>query len=384
MSYLHVDLHARQRSKYAAGPCGDYLEVHRDAGGTVVLLCDGIGSGIHANLSAQFIASRILERIRAGSSLRRAFLDNVQTLEANRGSTMPWGALSIARIRPDGECTLLAYESPAATVLNGRHAIHPQMRPLRGERVLAQEGNCHLRPGDGVLLISDGLSQAGLGRNLPGMVEGWGSEKIRRETDHLLSDGADHKGIAEMLMDKARDLWAGEGDDMSSIVASCRRGITVSIMTGPPENPEADREVVQEFMREKGFHVVCGASTAQLVARVSGRVLDIDKSSLNAIAPPRYQISGFDLVTEGAVTLNQLYNILDSRDEELLDGDPVTDLHALISNADRIRIYEGRAQNPGATGIHYRQQGILHRKYILPLLKEKWQSQGKLVEHFVR
>jgi hypothetical protein len=126
--------------------------------------------------------------------------------------------------------------------------------------------------------------------------------------------------------------------------------------------------------------VVCGATTAKIVAGTLGRALEVDSASLNAIAPPRYRIEGLDLVTEGAITLNQLLNVIDADPILLAKADPVTELRELLDTADRVRIIQGEAVNPATRAIQYRQQGILLRHRIVPLLAEKLESMGKMVE----
>ncbi len=105
----------------------------------------------------------------------------------------------------------------------------------------------------------------------------------------------------------------------------------------------------------------------------------MEENPQSLLAPPRYQIEGIGLVTEGAVTLNQLYNVLDEDPSAFEEVSGVTELHALVHAADRINIWIGGAENPATTDISFRQQGILSRHKILPLLAKKLQEMGKLV-----
>jgi len=97
------------------------------------------------------------------------------------------------------------------------------------------------------------------------------------------------------------------------------------------------------------------------------------------IAPPSYFIEGIDLVTEGTVTLNQVYNILDEDPRNYEETSGVTELCNYLRAADRINIFMGLAANPASESISFRQKGVLSRHNIVPLLVEKLRRQNKLV-----
>ncbi|MDX9976249.1 MAG: hypothetical protein RBU21_24955, partial [FCB group bacterium] len=83
--------------------------------------------------------------------------------------------------------------------------------------------------------------------------------------------------------------------------------------------------------------------------------------------------------TEGAVTLNQVFNILEEDDSRYEPKSGVSNLARLLKDADRVEFLVGRAPNLAGEDIAFRQQGILPRTTIVPLLAEKLQSAGKLV-----
>lgn len=100
---------------------------------------------------------------------------------------------------------------------------------------------------------------------------------------------------------------------------------------------------------------------------------------MSVIAPPRYAIKGINLVTEGAVTLNQVYNILDEDAGKLNEDSGVTELRLLLGVADKLNIIVGKADNSANEDISFRQRGVLSRKVLIPLLAEKLRQEGKLV-----
>ena len=375
--YLHIDLTSRQAAKHPDGPCGDVVAHRRTELGTDIILCDGIGSGIHAYVAATLHVSRMQTLLAEGFSLRRTFASVIATVDKWRDPAKPYAAVTLARILNDGEVTVLTYDAPAPVLMGNGHADVLPQRPLVIDGALAQQSSCFLAPGEGVLFFSDGITQAGIGN---GSAEGWTSEGVAGHASRLLATSCDPGRILESIQREALRLDGGIGrDDMTVVCARCRLGRTLHILTGPPADKRCDADVVYRFLAMEGPKVVCGATTAAIVARVAGRKLTIDREPTSLISPPKYSLEGIDLVTEGAVTLNQLCNILDVPEEEFEEVNPVTELAELLNQADRVDFILGRGANPANDSMGFRQQGIIKREAIVPVLTRKLRTRGKLV-----
>jgi len=144
-------------------------------------------------------------------------------------------------------------------------------------------------------------------------------------------------------------------------------------------NRDDDTATIKRFLQLPGLKIVCGGTTAKLVAKYLNVPLEMEEEPMSAIAPPRYGIKGINLVTEGAVTLNQVYNILDEDIANLHEDSGVTELRLLLGVADKLNIIVGIADNTANTDISFRQRGVLSRKVLMPLLAEKLRQDGKLV-----
>ncbi len=341
------------------------------------MCADGIGSGIRANVAAGMCTARLLELMRVGFSPRRAFASLVATMEQAKTDATPYSAFSLVRVLNEGETTVLSYEAPPPLIVAKRHAVALPQRTVVIGSSLTGEANCHLEPGEAIMVFSDGITQAGLGGKLK---RGWQVEGACHYVDDLLATGVPLAELPVRVARRAADLSAGTpGDDCTVVVAACRWGNTVNILTGPPADRRTDREVAHNFLATEGTKVICGATTAEIVARALGAEVTVDRSSRSLLAPPSYVLPGVDLVTEGAVTLNQLYNVLDEDRESFEEDSGVTELHELLLAADRVSVFLGSAQNPANKHISFRQRGILPRAKIIELLAEKLQAAGKLV-----
>ena len=377
MGYLHLDTVTRQSPKRAGSPCGDLVHCRRTAEATTLISCDGIGSGVRANLAAQMAVARLQELLDGGLSAARAFATVAATMEKARGdeTVYPYAVFNLARIGPDGTATVLNYEAPPALLISGRRAGILPSTPMDVPN--CSEATFVLGAGDSLVLVSDGITQSGIGRALP---QGLGPEGVVDLLNRRLRAGAGVDDLAEAVHARALQLWGPQaGDDCTVLLATARRGVVVNLMTGPPSVAGKDRAVVGQFMAAEGLKAVCGATTAAVVARCSGRQVQVEQKPASLVAPPKYEIEGIDLVTEGAVTLNQAYNILDAEPQAWEEVSGVTELCRMLRMADRVNLTLGGARNPANQSIAFRQQGIIHRDRIALLLADKLRAMGKLV-----
>jgi hypothetical protein len=257
--------------------------------------------------------------------------------------------------------------------------------------------------------MSDGITQAGLGY---GAKTEWTSEGVVRFINNKITSRLKMSLVPEMLHKEALARWKGEvhenprpvsehafspyspdarhqatvrqsakvtGDDCSVLLGLCRTGQTVNILTGPPKDREQDTPTVKRFLQLPGLKIVCGGTTAKLVAKYLNVPLEMESEPMSTIAPPRYGIRGINLVTEGAVTLNQVYNILDEDAARLQDDSGVTELRLLLGVADKLNIILGQADNTANADLSFRQQGVLSRRVLIPLRADKLRQRGTLV-----
>lgn len=378
--YLHVDITDCQTPKRAGNVCGDAWSVLRTERSTTVICCDGIGSGIKANIAATMTVARLEELLRRNCSLREAVAGVAATMDRAKLADLPYAAFSVARVLSDGETTVLTYEAPGPVLIGRRLATVLPQRTIAPDRALISESCCYLEPQDAMLVVSDGISQAGIGATLR---EGWKTQGLCRFVNDRIHDGSSVTSLPRQIVHEAHRIsrdssGAVHGDDCTVLLLACRTGNVVSILTGPPRQKADDAPVARAFVQLEGRKVICGGTTAKIVSQQLKRRLAVG-SDASMIAPPDYQLDGVDLATEGAVTLNQAYNILDADPGQYERDTGVTRLCQMLREADYVRFVMGAARNDGHGDISFRQRGILHREIIVPLLAEKLRARGKLV-----
>ncbi|PKP53403.1 MAG: hypothetical protein CVT92_04495 [Bacteroidetes bacterium HGW-Bacteroidetes-1] len=376
--YIHSDIFAVQTPKKPGEPCGDSYGVYRDQMATTIVLSDGLGSGVKAHIAANMCVARLIGLVKMGMTIREAFAAVSATMDRVWGSGDPFAVFTIARILNNGQTTVLSYEMPPPLLINKTYALVLRDRVYTQEKAIVHESNCVIETGEGLILVSDGITQAGIGKLFN---YGWEAEGVRKFLQSQLPVERIHgPSITASVHDKARGYWSadGKGDDCSVLLALNRRGVIVNLMSGPPLHKSDDNEWVRSFLNEDGIHIISGGSTAMIVARNMGRKLEV-KDSESAITPPSYQIDTMELVTEGMVTLNQVYHLLDEESDQYPENSPASEMAYFLNISDRVNIWLGSAENLNDGSIEFRQQGLLSRRKIISKIATRLNGQGKLV-----
>ena len=374
----YIEIVYAQKAKRAGRVCGDYILIDRNPEATTVILADGIGTGIKASVASVMCASRLMELLRLGFTLREACKKIVDTMHEARTSDIPFSAFSVCRILSSGHATIISYEIPSPILVSRRFATYlPQQRFLSMGLEMIAEVNCMLDCDDGIILTSDGVSQAGMGRQY-GM--GWGVQAASYFMDGLLAQGVNVRDVPERILAKVKEISGKTyGDDTTCLLLLCREARILNVLTGPPARKTADEKVVNGFMEADGARIVCGSTTVEMVARVRKIPVMIKGISDSYNNPPSYEIAGTDYATEGAITLNQVYNIVDENPEKFEQGSSVSDLCRLFYASDTINFTVGTATNRAHESIVFRQMGVFPREIVVKLLAEKLRKMGKLV-----
>jgi hypothetical protein len=375
--YIHTDLFAEQSAKKHGDPCGDAWGVHRNHLSTTIVLADGLGSGIKAHIAATMCVARLTGHIRAGSSLREAFDAVAATMDRAWGTAEPFAVFTLARLLSNGQASILCYETPTPFIITTSNTQMPDYRIYTRNRAVVREAVCKVDKDEALLLFSDGVTQAGIGKHF---AEGWEVGGVRRFVQSMLPvDRLEGQKLADRVHQQAKQLWSpGKGDDITVMLAHNRKGVVVNLLSGPPIDRAKDQEFVADFVRNPGIHIIAGGSTAKMVARLRNDKMVIAASE-SPITPPSYFLEGFELVTEGMVTLNQAFHLLDEPFEKYRPDDPASDLANHLKMADRVNIWLGSAENIGEDAIEFRQQGLYPRKKIIKAIGDHLIKQGKLV-----
>ncbi|HNW12708.1 MAG TPA: stage II sporulation protein E, partial [Candidatus Rifleibacterium sp.] len=95
-----------------------------------------------------------------------------------------------------------------------------------------------------------------------------------------------------------------------------------------------------------GRKIICGGTTANIVARETGREVHVMLGKIDPDLPPDSVMEGVDLITEGILTVGRVARYLeDRRNPETLNLNPATKIVRMLLNSDIINFVVGTRVN---------------------------------------
>jgi hypothetical protein len=118
------------------------------------------------------------------------------------------------------------------------------------------------------------------------------------------------------------------------------------IVTGPPYEEHKDQQLGDAVKAFKGKKVVCGATTADIIARELGVEIEDSLVFEDPELPPVSHMDGIDLVTEGILTITKVTRILkDYGPSYSLGKGPADRIVKLVRQSDEIHFIIGTRVN---------------------------------------
>ena len=359
--------------------CGDHIMCYRTVEVTYLVVTDGIGSGVYANIAAITCAEQLMGLLKSSVRFKTGCQLVADSMHRAKVEEAPYAAFTCVKVTSDGSYAIFSYEAPEPILIRGGFAKMIQPRYYKSKYDYVGEAYGHLNRGDAILVFSDGVSQAGMGS---GMGMGIGSEGVAKWLDKQKTMGTpdpDFPQILQNLTDMTAILSDGvHADDTTAVILQCREARDLVIATGPPRSKQKDNEFVNRLIGCSGTKVICGSTTTDIIAKVMGeRVETLPPARPND--PPEYRINGVDLVAEGAMTLSQACNII-NEPLEALSGDGVVERFCtMMRNSDIITFLLGTALNAAHGDIMFKQLGVRPRRESVETLARSLRAMGKVV-----
>ena len=344
---LYYEWGTKQVHKKGEELCGDNIVVSRGADTVILALSDGLGSGVKANILATLTTHIAVRMLEDDLPIGEVVNTLSSTLPVCNVRKVAYSTFAIARFHSEGRARVVEFDTPPVILLRRRKSqvVAYEERVLDGKTV--REAELELQAGDWVVFVSDGVLNAGIGGVYP---LGWGWDQTARFLEKAAHPELSAEALAEKVAEAVQELYAGRpGDDVSVAVIKVRHKLAATVLTGPPAQRQADDERVSRFVHRAGKLIVCGGTTAKLVARQTGQPLEVDLSTGTLEVPPIARIPGIDLVTEGILTLTQVSNMLAAgadRSKVQYRDDGAATLIRLLLEVDHVHFIVGQAVNP--------------------------------------
>ncbi|MDR1941580.1 MAG: hypothetical protein LBQ47_04570 [Endomicrobium sp.] len=153
---------------------------------------------------------------------------------------------------------------------------------------------------------------------------------------------------------------------------------TLYVLSGPPAAKDRDFPLIKRFVSLDGKKAVCGSVTLGVFCRISGKTAGLKFVGSNAEEPPEYEVEGLDFASEGIITLNKCFEVLNAKGPACGIYFPARKLARLMLECDIIHFIEGSAINRLHDVKLFKKAGVLPRSQIIDKIIKKLESAGKI------
>ena len=353
MNNLCTDISYNSVIKYGEQLCGDKVElVEQGENSCVIVLADGLGSGVKANILATLTSKIISTMVANNLSLEDCVETVALTLPVCNVRKIAYSTFTIIRIANNKEAEIIQYDNPQVILLrDGKSIDYPKIsEEIEGKTIF--KSKIPLCENDVFIAMSDGAIYAGVGKT---MNFGWQRDNIITFMEDMYQPDYTAKALCNILLDECSRLYDGQpGDDTTIGVIKIRKRAQVNVLFGPPEKPEDAPKMHSQFFSNEGKYIICGGTTSALAAEYLKKPLTTSLDYLDPEIPPTAYIEGVDLVTEGVITMSKVLEYakayLDSSElysDWSFKKDGASRIaRILFEEATDINFYVGRAVNP--------------------------------------
>lgn len=303
---LYADSGYTSLNKMREELCGDRVEFKTSPeGARTLVLCDGLGSGVKANILATLSSKILCTMINSGAPIYDCVETLIGSLPVCKVRKVAYSTFTVLTVAPDGESgTLVEFDNPPAIFMRDGKCIECDREALNILGKTVYTTNFKFQDGDALVMTSDGVVLAGVGKL---MNFGWQRNEIKEYLERAVTSDMTGAAIACSLCDACNSLYMQEpGDDTTVLGVRFKKPLRVSVMVGPPVDKANDDFYVERFLSGGGKKVVCGGTSSLIVARHLKTEVKTSMDFPDREIPPIGFIKGVDLTTEGVITLRRL------------------------------------------------------------------------------
>lgn len=353
MNDLCADIGYKSINHYGEQLCGDHVDiVEPNENSTVIVLSDGLGSGVKASILSTLTSKIISTMMAEGLSLEECVSTIAATLPVCSVRGVAYSTFTIIHLINNQTAEIIQYDNPQVICIrDGKNYDYPTTETnIGGKKIL--KSVIPLRENDIFVAMSDGCPHAGIGTAYN---FGWKREEITDYFETLAPVGYTAKTLSTMLVDECNKLYGNKpGDDATACVVRVRKREPMNLLFGPPFNRDDADRMMSLFFSKEGKHIICGGTTSSIAAKYLRKPLKASLNFVRSDVPPTAELEGVDLVTEGVITVNKVLEYARDYLEEnkmyeqwSFQRDAASLIcRLLFEEATDINFYVGRAINP--------------------------------------
>ena len=353
MNDLCADIGYKSINHVGEQLCGDHVDiVEQGENSSVIVLADGLGSGVKASILSTLTSKIISTMMASGISLEECVATIAATLPVCSVRGVAYSTFTILHLIENERVEIIQYDNPHVIIIRKEVNFDYPKTEIQIGGKLIYKSVIKLQEGDVFIAMSDGCPHAGIGiaYNF-----GWKREDIIAFMEAMVPVGYTAKTLSTILVDECNKLYDGKpGDDTTACVVRIRKREPMNLLFGSPANRDDDQRMMRLFFSKEGKHIICGGTTATVAARYLHQTIRPTLTSDDPEIPPIAEMEGVDLVTEGVITINK---VVAYAKDYLQDNETYSTwafkkdgasriARLLFEEATDINFYVGRAINP--------------------------------------
>jgi hypothetical protein len=381
---FYIEINCQQKNHSDERVCGDVFLSKRikEEGRFILVLSDGLGHGIKANLLAILTSTLAASFTEERQSISRIADTIMNTLPVDEVKQLNYSTFTILEIDGDGKANILEFENPKTIIFRGGRTYEPPWNVVdldsgkyQGREILTTSFNPQKE--DRIVFCTDGVVQSGLGSDQ--YPTGWGQENFEKYVFDSIREEHDISAVklAGRVINKANlnDQFFPK-DDMSCAVIYFREPRKLMICTGPPQEEISDGEFAGILEAFNGKKIICGATTSDIISREWKKEIIDSNIITDPELPPVSRMEGVELITEGILTLSKVNELLKEYNQSTkLGKGPADEIVKLILDSDEIHFIAGTKinvahQDPNLPIDLELRRTVVHR--ITRVLEEKF------------
>jgi len=325
MTEFHIEIDFNQKQPSGQIVCGDVFisKLIKEDGRTILVLSDGVGHGVKANVLATMTATMALNYTALYKRPEAAARIIMEALPRDSAGVKTYATFTIIELESDGMVRIVNYDNPKSVITRNGVPFTPTKEYLlniTGVENVGKVLRCRefrANKEDRIVFMTDGITQSGMENEKMRM--GWGQENVETYVVQQLARSHDVSAsrLSKKILNKAiQNDGFHLRDDASCGVIYFRDPREMLLVTGPPFFHAKDQDFARRIEDYQGIKIVCGGTTAEIIARELNQEIETEISLSNPYALPKYSLAGFHLVTEGILTIGKVEELLENYDSE--------------------------------------------------------------------
>ena len=272
MNDLCADIGYKSINHHGEQLCGDHVDVvESNEEATIVVLADGLGSGVKASILSTLTSKIISTMMAEGIPLEECVATIAATLPVCSVRGVAYSTFTIVHIKNNETAEVIQYDNPHVILIRGgSNYDYPKTEMNIGGKKI-YKSVIKLCEDDTFILMSDGCPHAGIGTSYN---FGWKREEIISFMEMIVPVGYTAKTLSTILVDECNKLYNDmPGDDTTACVIRIRKREPMNLLFGPPSNRDDCDRMMSLFFSKEGKHIVCGGTTSSIAAKYLGKPL---------------------------------------------------------------------------------------------------------------